>query len=71
MSKSVSFSLDNPDIPSISGPSLLPPCNLSEITDCNSEDYNTKDTRLRRQPTKDYRVFVPQSKTSALRTTHS
>ena len=46
-SKSVSFSLDDPDIPSTSEHS---PRNFSEIPDCNSEDYYTRDARLRRQP---------------------
>ena len=56
-SKSVS-SLDKPDIPSDNEPFAQPPCNLSEIPESHSENYNTGDTRLRRQPMKDYRVFI-------------
>ena len=47
-----------------------PPCSFSEIPESHSENYNTRDTRLRRQPMKEYRVFIPQSKIWAARTTH-
>ena len=58
-SKSVSFSLDNTDIPSTDDPFSLPPCSRSEIPENTSENYIARDTRLRRQPTKDYRVLIP------------
>ena len=70
-SKPVSFGLLNQDIPSTSEPSSLPTCNLSEMPECNSENYNTRDTRLRRQPMKDFRAFIPQPKISAPRTMNS
>ena len=38
----------------------LPPCTLSEIPERHSDNYNTRDTRPRRIPIKDYRVFKPQ-----------
>ena len=69
-SKSVSFSLDNPDIPSKDASSPLPLCNLSEIHKSNSKNYNTRDTRPRRQSMKDYRAFLPQSKISDAFLTH-
>ena len=67
-SKTVSFSLDNPDIPSTDDPLPSPPCNLSETPEHTSENYTTRNTRLRQQPTKDYRVFILPSKISAQRT---
>ena len=57
-SKTVSFSLDNPDTPLTDDPLPSPPCNLSEILENTSENYNTRNTLLRRQPIKDYRVFI-------------
>ena len=70
-SKTVSFSLDNIKVPSTDD---LPPPNYRVI--ClkypnTSENYTTQISRLRRQPIKDYRVFIPQSKTSASRTAHT
>ena len=58
-SKFVSFSIDNPDIPSNNEPPP-PPCSLSEMPEENSENYKTRGTRLRKQSTKDYRVFTPK-----------
>ena len=59
-SKTVSFSLDDLEEPSTDGlsPQLL--CNPSEIPEHTSENYTTRNNRLRRQPIKDYRVFIPQ-----------
>ena len=60
-SKFVSFSLDNPDIPStIDLPPPPPLFNPSEISEHTSENYTTSDIRLRRQPMKEYRAFTPQ-----------
>ena len=70
-SKTVSFSLDNLEVPSTND---LPPQltgSLSEIPEHTSENYTTRNSRLRRQPIKDYRVFIPQSKISASRTAHT
>ena len=67
-SKTVSFSLDTQNTPFTDDPLPSPPCNLSEIPDNTSENYNIRNTRLRRQPIKDYRVFIPPSEISALRT---
>ena len=69
ISKTFSFSLDNPDMPSKNEPSSPPPCSLPEIPKSHSENYK-KDSSLRRQPMKDYRVFIPQSKISASRMMH-
>ena len=66
--KTASFGLDNPDIPLIDDPLPPPPCSWSEIPENTSENYITRNTRLRRQPVKDYRVFIPPSKISASRT---
>ena len=66
-SKTVSFSLDNPDTPSTVDPLPPPPCSPSEIPKDTSENYNTRNTRLRRQRIKDYRVLIPPSKISASR----
>ena len=67
-SKTVSFSLDNPNTPLTDDPLPSPHCTLSGIPENNSENYNTRNTRLRRQPIKDYRVFIPPSKISASQT---
>ena len=68
-SKSVSFSLAIPDIPSTNDPSSPTLFSLSEIPESTLETYTTRDTRLRLQPTKDYRVSISKSKISASRTT--
>ena len=68
--KSVWFGLDSPDIPS--NRSLPPaPCSLTEILESTSENYTTRNTRLRRQPIKDYRIFIPPFKVSTLSTTNT
>ena len=66
--KSVLFSLDHPDTQSNNESSPPTPCSLSEIPEDTSENYNTRNPRLRRQPIKDYRVFIPPSKISTTRT---
>ena len=58
-SKTVSFSLDNPDIPSTDDLFPPPACSLCEIPENTSENYSKRNTRLRRQPVKDHRVFIP------------
>ena len=70
-SKSVSFSLDNLNVPSTDNLPPQLPCNPSEIPEHTSENYITRNNRLRRQLIKDYRVFIPQSKISAPRKTHT
>ena len=71
-SKSVSLSLDNLRIPSTDDlPSPQLPFNPSEIPENTSDNYTTRNSRHRRQPINDYRVFIPQSKISASRTTHT
>ena len=67
-SKTVSFSLDNSNTPLTDDPLQPPTSSLSEIPENTSENYNTRNTCLRRQPLKDYRVFIPPSKISASRT---
>ena len=66
--KSLSFSLDHPDTPSESNELPPVPCSLSEIPEDTSENYNLRNSRLRRQPIIDYRVFIPPSKISTSRT---
>ena len=70
-SKTVSFSLDNLKVHPPDDLPHQPPCNPSEKPEHTSENYTTRKSRLRRQPIKDYRVFTPQSKISASRTTHT
>ena len=68
-SKTVSFSLDNLEVPStddFTPPQL--PGNLSELPEHTLENYTTRNSRLRRLPIEDYRVFIPQSKISATHT---
>ena len=48
-----------------------PSYSLSEIPEKSSKNYNTRDNRSRKQPTKDYRAFISQSKIWASRTTQS
>ena len=69
-SKTVSFSLDNLEVPSTND-IPQPPRNLSEIPEYTSKNYTTRNSRLRRQPINDYRIFIPQSEISASRTTHT
>ena len=58
-SKTVSFSPDNLKVPSTDDLPQLP-CNPSERPEHTSENYTTRNSRLRRQPIKDYGVFIPQ-----------
>ena len=67
-SKTVSFSLHNQDTSLTDDPLKPPPCNLSEKPELISESYNTRNTRRRQQPTKDYRVSIPPPEISAQRT---
>ena len=69
-SKSVSFFLDNLNVPTTDNLPPQLPFNPSEIAEQTSEKYTSRKNRLRRQPIKDYRVFfIPQSKIPASRTT--
>ena len=53
MSKSVSLSLDNSDIPSNNEPSPYGSVVSLKYPKKNLENYNTKVTQLRKQPTKE------------------
>ena len=70
-SKTVLFSLDNLEVPSTYDLPPKSPSNLSETPEDTSENYTSRNSRLRRQPIKDYSVFISQSKSSASRTTHT
>ena len=51
-SKSVSFSLDNLNVPSTDNLPPQLPCNPSEIPEHTSENYTTRKSNLRRHPKK-------------------
>ena len=51
-------------------PSLQTCYTQSRLADTESEDYNTRKIRFRKQLTKEYRVFKPQSKFLFPRATH-
>ena len=70
-SKTLSFKLDNLKVPSTDDHPPQLPSNLSEIPDHTSEKYTTRNNRLRQQPVMNYRVFIPQSKISTSRITHT
>ena len=59
-SKSVSFSLDKLNVPSTDNLPPQLPCNPSEKPEHTSENYTTRNNRLRRQPVKNYRVSILQ-----------
>ena len=59
-SRSVSFSLDNLNVPSTDNFPPQLPCNPSEIPEHTSKNYTRRNNRLRRPTIEDYRVFIPQ-----------